>query len=298
MPEGRNRMTDVSVIGMGLMGSALGKAFLDKGSEVTVWNRTESKCGPLLKQGAQAAPTVADAIAASSLSVICISDYHATNSLLAPEEVRHALSGKTIVQLSTGTPQEARDSVRWMTDEDAAYLDGAILAFPRTIGTPEATILVSGSHSVFEKNEETLGKLGSIVFVGEEIGLASTNDTAGLSFFMATLMGFFHGALIFESEGLSVEDFLALAEWAIPVLSAEFRQITDRIKSGDYDQTDAEINGWAATANHLIQVSRENQISSDVPKLLSKILQEALSSGHEKHDIAALMEVFRRSGNG
>jgi 3-hydroxyisobutyrate dehydrogenase-like beta-hydroxyacid dehydrogenase len=290
-------MDRVSVIGMGLMGSAVGRAFVDKGSEVMVWNRTPAKCEPLVSRGAEAAATVTDAIAASPLSVICISDYHATEALLEPEEVRHALSGKTVVQLSSGTPQEARDSEGWMTDVGAAYLDGAILAFPRAIGTPEAMTLVSGSRSEFEKYEETLGSLGSVVFVGEEVGLASTNDTAGLAFFMSAMAGFLHGALIFESEGLSVEDFLAMTESGLPVLGAELRQITDKIKAGNYDETEAEIKGWALAAGHLIQVSRDNRISTDVPDFLSKIMQRAISSGYGKHDFAALMEVFRESRN-
>jgi len=290
-------MTDVSVIGMGLMGSALGKAFLDKGSEVTVWNRTESKCGPLLKQGALVAPTVAKAIAASPLSVICISDYHATNTILGPEDVRRALSGKVVVQLSSGTPQEARDSEAWLRDCEAAYLDGAILAFPRNIGTPEAAILVSGPTSVFEKHKDTLESLGNIIFLGEKIGLASTQDTAGLSFFISALAGFIHGALIFESEGLSVEDYFALAESVMPVLGGVMRDIADRIKDGKFDDTDAEIISWAGGADHLVQVSRDNRITGEVPEFLSGILHQAISDGHGKHDIAALIESFRKGGN-
>jgi len=290
-------MTNVSVIGMGLMGSALGKAFLDKGSEVTVWNRTQSKCEPLVKQGAVAAPTVAKAIAASPISVFCISDYNATNTILEPEDVRRALDGSVVVQLSSGTPQEARDSEALMLDCGAAYLDGAILAFPRSIGTPEAAILVSGPTSAFEKHKDTLASLGNTVFLGENIGLASTNDTAVLSFFMSALAGFIHGALIFESEGLSVEDYLALTESVMPVVGAEFRQITDRIKNGKYDDTDAELNAWAGGADHLVQVSRENRIAGGVPEFLSGIFHKAISAGHGKHDIAALIEGFRKRGN-
>ena len=180
-----------------------------------------------------------------------------------------------------------------MQDCGVAYLDGAILAFPRNIGTPEAAILDSGPADVFEVHKDTLAGLGTIVFVGEKIGLASTHDTAGLSFFMAALTGFMHGALIFESEGLSVEDYLALAESVMPVLGAELRQITDRIKNGKYDDTDAELSAWAASADHLVQASRENRITKDVPEFLSGILHQAIVAGHGKHDIAALIETLR-----
>ncbi|WP_313958131.1 NAD(P)-binding domain-containing protein [Paenibacillus sp. Y412MC10] len=62
----------MSVIGLGMMGSALAQAFLMEGSRTTVWNRTPDKAETLAAQGAVAAGTVAEAIAASPLIVICV----------------------------------------------------------------------------------------------------------------------------------------------------------------------------------------------------------------------------------
>ena len=42
-----NESKNVCVIGMGNMGSTLAKALLVKGHNVTVWNRTVSKCESL-----------------------------------------------------------------------------------------------------------------------------------------------------------------------------------------------------------------------------------------------------------
>ena len=106
-----------------------------------------------------------------------------------------------------------------------------------------------------------------------------------------------HGAVIFESEGLSVEEYLALVESAMPILTAELQQISERIKSGKYDDTDAEIKSWAAGADHLVQVSQENQITGVVPEFLSRILNGAISSGYSKHDIAAVIETLRVTGS-
>ena len=46
---------NVSVIGLGLMGSALAEALLNAGHEVTVWNRTPAKAEPLTSKGASVA---------------------------------------------------------------------------------------------------------------------------------------------------------------------------------------------------------------------------------------------------
>ena len=50
----------VGYIGMGIMGSAMAANLLKAGFDVTVWNRTTSKCDPLKTQGAKVADSPAD----------------------------------------------------------------------------------------------------------------------------------------------------------------------------------------------------------------------------------------------
>ena len=76
-------MSDVAVIGLGLMGAALAAAFQKNGYSLTVWNRTSSKCDPFVEAGAHAAASVEDALAASELVVVCLDDYPVTRALLA-----------------------------------------------------------------------------------------------------------------------------------------------------------------------------------------------------------------------
>ena len=73
----------ITVIGLGAMGSALANAMLAKGSKVTVWNRDKSKAAPLAAKGAIVAESITTAIEASSLVLICVSDYKATTTILA-----------------------------------------------------------------------------------------------------------------------------------------------------------------------------------------------------------------------
>ena len=43
-------MSDVTVIGLGAMGSAIANAFLNAGHDVTVWNRGPEKTEPVPRQ--------------------------------------------------------------------------------------------------------------------------------------------------------------------------------------------------------------------------------------------------------
>ena len=65
---------EVSVIGLGVMGSALARALLSNGHRVTVWNRTSAKAEPLVRDGAVLAPGAASAVSASPVVLVCIED--------------------------------------------------------------------------------------------------------------------------------------------------------------------------------------------------------------------------------
>ncbi len=78
-------MSDVSVIGLGAMGSAIAKAELQAGHTVTVWNRSLDKINPLVDLGASASTTFSDAIQASDYILICVDCYATSDQLLNDE---------------------------------------------------------------------------------------------------------------------------------------------------------------------------------------------------------------------
>lgn len=77
-------MSDVSVIGLGAMGSALAAAFLDHGLSTTVWNRSAERADALVAKGAILSATVADALAASKMTVVCLLNYDIVHEAAGP----------------------------------------------------------------------------------------------------------------------------------------------------------------------------------------------------------------------
>src|SRR5512132_2263614 len=101
-------MSEVTVIGLGNMGSALARAFLERGHAVTVWNRSPEKAAPLVAKGAVLASNAAEAIDASPFILLCVTNYAAANQILG--EVRTHLAEKLLIHFTTGSPQDARAS--------------------------------------------------------------------------------------------------------------------------------------------------------------------------------------------
>jgi hypothetical protein len=209
------------------------RALVRSGHRVTVWNRTPEKASSLVSDGAVLASSAALAVAASPVVIVWVDNYDVTRTILGADEVAARLSGRVLVQLSTGSPQEARDSESWALERGVEYLDGAILAFPDQIATPDATILVSGAESAFRRGEPLLKIFAeNLSFLGEKVGSASALDCAVLSFFAGGLLGAVHGARICEAEGLRVDEFGSLLADIAPLLGGDVKHLGETISGG------------------------------------------------------------------
>jgi 3-hydroxyisobutyrate dehydrogenase-like beta-hydroxyacid dehydrogenase len=141
----------VTVIGAGRMGSALASALYNRGFDPTVWNRTSSKTESLARLGVRVAPSVLEAIATAEIVIVNIKDYESTHQLVRHPAIESALRGKVVVQLSSGTPDEAREMESWARPRGIDYLDGAIINYPVDIGKPQSTVLYSGPEELFNR---------------------------------------------------------------------------------------------------------------------------------------------------
>ncbi len=289
-------MSDVTVIGLGEMGSALARAFLAAGKSVVVWNRTAAKAAPLVDLGAVHAHTVSDAVAASPVLVVCLSDYAATTSVLSGDGVAAGLAGRLIVQLTSGTPRQARALESWAAAHGAHYLDGAIAAWPRQIGGPDAGILIVGSEALFAAAEPLLKLLaGGLTYMGANIGHAKALFGAGLAYFAAHWIGFSHGAAICEAEGLDAGMFGEMMAGMSPSFEQDMRHMGRVIAEDRFDKPEATIRTVSADVARLVELSRDLKIGAAFPSFAAGIFQRAVDAGFSTEEPSAIVKVLRRA---
>lgn len=193
------------------MGATIAAVLLKAGFSVSVWNRSPDKAKPLEKIGADEASSAEDAIEESPCTIVCIDGYRNASTLLDRPRVREALTGRTVIQLSTGTPKEAADFGNWVSENGGDYLDGAIMVYPETLGSKQAQILVGGPENVFDRCRGFLNALGGDVrYLGNNVRAAAALDLALLSWLASDNCGVMHGARICESEGVPVDLYASL----------------------------------------------------------------------------------------
>lgn len=284
----------VTVIGLGSMGSALAKSFVAVGHPTTVWNRTPEKADDLVAAGAVRAATVAEAVAASELVVVCVLDYHAMRELFDP--LGDALSGRTVVNLTSGTPEEARETAAWAAERGFDYVDGAIMAIPPMIGSEEALIFYGGPRAVYDAHSASLTTIaGAGTYLGEDAGLPSLYDVALLGLMWTTWAGFMHSLALVKSENVSAEAFLPYAQaWFEHVISPEVPGIAGQVDAGEYPDEGSALGMQAIAIEHLVDASRAQGVDAALPEFLKQRAQEAIKRGHAGSGFGSLFEVLRK----
>ncbi len=97
------------------------------------------------KAGVAYAATPAAAIVASPLTIMCVLDYAAADSILDGPGVSVALVGRTLVQLTNGSEDEVRRQLERVQGFGGHMLCGGIVGYPRHIGRSDTAILYAGS---------------------------------------------------------------------------------------------------------------------------------------------------------
>ena len=286
-------MTDVTVIGLGAMGAAIANAFLNASYDVTVWNRTAEKMDPFRNTGVNCTSTVADAAAASPVVVVCIDDYAATWNLLEDHGLGDSLSGKTLVQFSTGTPKEARETETGAKLHNARYLDGALLAYPREIGKG-GIVAVSGNEKAYNRVKRLLAALSTNVrYLGSPIGAAAAMDVSILSFYICTHLGLIHSALICESEGVPVDVLAETLVASQPGDAVEITQLGQALLQNEFSNPGASIGVYSGALDRILSQAADKGIDASIPAFANKLYKQGIEAGLADEEVVALIKLLR-----
>jgi 3-hydroxyisobutyrate dehydrogenase-like beta-hydroxyacid dehydrogenase len=290
----------VCVLGAGRMGSSIARTLLNNNYPTWVWNRTAARCEPLIAIGAKGSVSVEDVVEPAEIVFVNVLDYAASNALLRRDGVASLLGGKTVVQLTSGSPRLAREDADWVSAQGAEYLDGAIMATPDFIGRPEAALLYSGSRSAYGNCEPVLRALGGQTrYIGEVPGQASALDTALLTQMWGGLFGALQGMAIVHAEGLELETFRAQLLAFKPVVDAALLDVVDRTArhrfAGD-DKTLASLSAHYSAFQHLMEACEEQGLDAALPQAMDRFFRRALAQNGPSADFASLATLFRRDG--
>jgi 3-hydroxyisobutyrate dehydrogenase-like beta-hydroxyacid dehydrogenase len=275
----------ITVLGLGNLGRALAETFLRAGHPTTVWNRSAAKAAGL---AASVANTAAEAVAASELVVVAVLDHQAAQQVLNGVDVR----GRALVNLTSGTPAEAREVARWAEENGAEYLHGAVYAVPQTIGTAESSINYSGSAAVPERWQKQLALLGKVVFLGEDAGRASAFDVAILSGMYGLIGGFLHAAALARAGGIKATELTPMLLSWLADLHPALTTFAEEIDGGSYDNAESSLAMNQSGLATLIRATEAQGVPFAALDSLKALVDRQVGEGHGALSLARAVESF------
>ncbi|MFI8187623.1 NAD(P)-dependent oxidoreductase [Streptomyces sp. NPDC085946] len=287
----------VTVLGAGAMGTALVRAWRAAGHPVTVWNRTPARAEALAAEGATVARTAAEAVAANRLVVACLLDDATVGAALEDA----GLAGRDLVNLTTGTPAQARARAAWAEARGARFLDGGIMAVPPMIGTPGsgAYVLYSGSRALFEEHRAALAVPAGTRWVGADPGFAALHDVALLSAMSGMFAGVAHAFALIRREDVAPKDFAPLLASWLTAMAPHVHTAADQLESGDYGRgVVSNLAMQVAGGATLLRTAEEQGVSAELLTPYLRLLERWLAEGHGAEDTTGVVELLdlRRDG--
>ncbi|MFE9040680.1 NAD(P)-dependent oxidoreductase [Streptomyces sp. NPDC012421] len=290
MPSSRQSVT---VIGLGPMGQAMAGAFLDRGYDVTVWNRTASRADDLVARGAVLAPDVERALAANALVVLSLTDYDAVYATLAPAEA--ALAGRVLVNLSSDTPEKARAAARWAAERGAVQLTGGVTVPPSGIGAAESSTFYSGPREVFDRHRPALEVItGRTDHRGEDPGLAALFYQIGMVMFWTSMLSYWQAIALADANGLTAADVLPHAVETAQSLPGFFSFYAERVDAGRHTGDVDRLAMGKASVEHVLHTHADAGVDTALPAAVVELFRRGMDAGHAGDSFSSLVELLRK----
>ena len=283
-------MSALSLLGTGNMGAALVRTLASNGTELTIWNRTQAKAEALRQEGVVLASSSAAALAASPCTILNVTDYPRGRALL--ESAQATLAGKTIIQLTTGKPQEARDLAEFVRNAGGVYLDGAIMGYPPQVGTPQLQVLYSGDQAVFDEYAPVLEQLGGTMFLGEDPGAASAFDIAILIPLITAFVGLLQGLHVCRTEGIATDRYEPFVKQAISLFLDD---ALHKARQDDFatnpDKVECTVDLMANITELFSSYCQDIKLDPGLFRAIAQLFASGAKAGRGAHDWMCVAEL-------
>jgi 3-hydroxyisobutyrate dehydrogenase-like beta-hydroxyacid dehydrogenase len=284
-------MTDISVIGLGAMGSALARAQLNAGRSVTVWNRSLEKAAPLIEDGAIPAATASEAIAASPVTITCVKSHPQTIEIMRGAE--NALPGKTIIELSTGGAAEAEELAKTLEDAGSKWMVGIINAYPHMIGDESTVLTVVGTEEQWAAHGAIIKALGGgSVHVGDRAGMLAALFAGLFTVRQGFMWGMIYGALACRKAGIPIQTFSDLIPISMGMMEPYYNYFAKTAPTSNYDDPPATMQTYVAALEDVLASFEALGARDELPRLFVDMAQKGMSAGLDDKALTAIIDVL------
>lgn len=280
--------TKIGWIGLGNMGIPMAEQLIKAEYPIMVYNRSQGKEYKLAEMGARVANSPQVLASETDVIILMVADDKAVEAIFEAEDglLKTELAGKTIINMSTVSPEIAKRMASSCKERNAHYLDAPVSGSVKQAETGQLVIMVGGEQSAFEEVKPILDQLGKLSKWVGETGAGNQAKLAINSLLALYTQGLAETILFANEKGIETSDLLEL------IGQAAIGNVYTKIK-GDAILNDQYKAAFAL--KHIVKdlrLAKDEGISTPLAKAALKTFEDAeIAYGEE--DLVAIFKALR-----
>jgi 3-hydroxyisobutyrate dehydrogenase len=283
-----------AVLGLGLMGNTIAQRLREQGHDVTGWNRNPEKAEAVARRGLTIVPAAADAIGATEVVVLVLSDAAAiAQTLFAPDTIPR-LPGRVFVQMGTIAPAESRNLAARLAAAGALYLEAPVLGSLPEIREGRLIVMAGGDAALFERCLPLLRSLAQEprligpVGQGAAMKLAMNQLIAGLTATFSLSLG------LVRATGIQVEQFMELLR-ASALYAPTFDKKLEKYMRHQYGTANFPLEHLLKDVRLFLREAESLGLDTALVAGIEAACVRALEKGYAGQDYSSLYEAMTPS---
>jgi 3-hydroxyisobutyrate dehydrogenase-like beta-hydroxyacid dehydrogenase len=277
----------IGFLGTGAMGTPMAHRLMAAGHELSVWNRSEGKTEPLLREGAIAAGTPAEAELGADAVITMLFDDHANEEVLfGPNGLMDALTPDTLhISCSTISVALSERLTREHERRGVPFIAAPVFGRPNVAEAGKLWIVVAGAGDLVERARPILEPMSrGISVVGKEPRQAHALKLGGNFLISAMIHSLGESFVYAEAQGMEPEVFFEAVNSAL--FQSPFYAGYANVMLHPPEHPGATINLGAKDLRLLREAAASRGTRLSLADSLAEVFEQARKSGLAQEDWA------------
>ena len=207
-------MKKIGFIGLGTMGLPMATNLINRGFEVTVYNRTTSKCQSLIDQGATIALTPREATVGQDVIITMVSNDDSIRSIYYGEDgvLQSLQNSNTVIDSSTISPELVKQLATEVNERGGHFLDAPVTGSKPAAIEGTLVFMIGGSADVIAQESDIFDTLGKKVLHMGPNGSGAVAKLAHNTMVGINNLALVEGLSMASKAGIPADTFLELVQ--------------------------------------------------------------------------------------
>jgi 3-hydroxyisobutyrate dehydrogenase-like beta-hydroxyacid dehydrogenase len=285
----------IGFLGLGTMGSIIVSALLRAGHDVTVWNRTPSKCRDFVSQGAVKGISPADVVQSCDITFSCVADSVALKELISGDcGVLMAIKpGKAFVDMSSVEVETAVELYDSVTRRGGRFLEAPLVGtlHQEQEGSQQQQqgpiVLTAGDMSLYEDCLPCFSAFAKKTFYVGEVGSATSMKLVINMLYGTMLAGLAEMLALGEKVGLQQDQILHILS-LLPIASTLNATKGDAMVNSKFNPPQLSLEHMQRVLRSAIAIAEPVEQPVVVASATNELFKKAKARGYGDHDTSAI----------